>query len=80
MGDPDRAGLLARDRDGLRPRTTSSLRAEKKPCFFSIFGFLKVVIPPAPVFPRHEKVERRVGFCGIRGNGLGGVSRENEEG
>lgn len=37
MGDIDRAGLPARDREGLRPRTTSCLRAEKKPCFFSIF-------------------------------------------
>lgn len=37
MGDIDRAGLAARDREGLRPRTTSCLRAEKKPCFFSIF-------------------------------------------
>lgn len=36
MGEPERAGLVARERDGLRPRTTSSLRAEKKPCFFSM--------------------------------------------
>ena len=38
MGDPVRAGLLAREREGESPRTTSSLRAEKKPCFFSIFS------------------------------------------
>ena len=38
MGDADLAlaGLLPLDLDGERPRTTSSFRAEKKPCFFSI--------------------------------------------
>jgi hypothetical protein len=38
MGDPVRPGLLARDRDGESPRTTSSFNAEKKPCFLSIFN------------------------------------------
>lgn len=39
MGDPVRAGLQEREREreGERPRTTSSFRAEKKPCFFSIW-------------------------------------------
>lgn len=36
MGEAVRAGLLERERDGERPRTTSSLRAEKKDCLFSI--------------------------------------------
>lgn len=36
MGEPDLAGLLERERDGESPRTTSSFRAEKNPCFFSI--------------------------------------------
>ena len=36
MGDALLAGLLARDRAGERPRTTSSLSAEKNPCFRSI--------------------------------------------
>ena len=36
MGERVRAGLMEREREGESPRTTSSLRAEKKPCFFSI--------------------------------------------
>lgn len=40
MGEAVRAGLVERERErereGERPRTTSCLRAEKKPCFFSI--------------------------------------------
>ena len=41
MGDPVLAGLLARDRDGESPRTTSSFSAEKKPCFLSIVNGTK---------------------------------------
>lgn len=37
MGETVRAGLVEREREGESPRTTSSLRAEKKPCFFSIW-------------------------------------------
>lgn len=31
------AGLFEREREGESPRTISSLSAEKKPCFFSIY-------------------------------------------
>lgn len=40
IGDPLRAGLFARDLAGDSPRTTSSFKAEKNPCFFSIFEAL----------------------------------------
>jgi hypothetical protein len=36
LGELCRAGLLPRDLAGERPRLTSSFKAEKKPCFFSI--------------------------------------------
>jgi hypothetical protein len=38
LGELRRAGLLPRDLEGERPRLTSSFKAEKKPCFFSIGG------------------------------------------
>lgn len=41
MGEPVLAGLVERERErereGERPLTTSSFKAEKKPCFFSIW-------------------------------------------
>lgn len=40
IGDELLAGLLARERAGDRPRTTSSFSAEKNPCFRSIFTTL----------------------------------------
>jgi len=40
IGDELLAGLLARERAGDSPRTTSSLSAEKNPCFRSIFTTL----------------------------------------
>lgn len=36
-GERALAGLLDLEREGESPLTTSCLRAEKKPCFFSIF-------------------------------------------
>lgn len=38
LGELFLAGLLPRDLAGERPRLTSSFKAEKKPCFFSIGG------------------------------------------
>lgn len=38
QGELFRAGLLPRDLEGERPLLTSSFKAEKKPCFFSIGG------------------------------------------
>lgn len=42
MGEGGLAGLLDREREGENPRTISSLRAERKPCFFSISGLVQV--------------------------------------
>ena len=45
MGDPLLAGLLALDFPGDKPLTTSSLRAERNPCFLSILsGFVPFLI------------------------------------